>query len=166
MAEQDDGPKRFPECGNRTYLELTEEEREPYHRELTGNMFHTYKTGWPDLLCEGYTEYVVQVFAVEVKRHPEDAPREDQLECMAVLERAGIPCFVWNKHTGFQRMGSWCKDGTFGARPWDRPFPDPAKARCATCYGSGLAGVAFKDEPQTCSRCSGSGLALRLEAVP
>src|SRR4051812_3082398 len=80
--------------------------------KLTDNGVFALKRGWPDFLCdsEGANGERV-IFAVEVKRHPEDGPRAEQLAAMATLEWAGVPCFVWDRHVGFRRAGSQCTSG-------------------------------------------------------
>lgn len=109
---------------------------------LTQNAFFARRGGWPDFLCESHgANEEACTFAVEVKRHPEDHPRQEQLQCMTVLERAGIPCFVWDRHTGFRRMGSLCMEGQYGRQPMDREMPGPSLPRCGLCARCGGTGL-------------------------
>lgn len=131
---------------------------------LASNGIPTRKPGWPDFLCCGFGQNEEStIFAVEVKRHPEDLPRPEQLECMQILELAGVPCFVWDRHTGFKRAGSRCFSG-MGKQPWDKDCPDPSLIRCGLCYGGGKE-FATDAPPIPCRRCKGTGLAAPALAV-
>jgi hypothetical protein len=136
--------------------------------------WYVQKRGWPDFLCSGQTaDFREIVFCVEVKRHPDDLPRPDQLAMMRTLELARIACFIWDRHLGFRRVGSYRADDgdEMGKLPGDVECPDPSLLRCVWCQGGGKewADIRATDEQErfrTCSKCSGTGLAApRLEPV-
>ena len=58
-----------------------------------------YKRGWPDFLVETAKGPMV----VEVKKHRPKV-RPSQAAVLRILEKRGIPAFVWTPRTGFTRV--------------------------------------------------------------
>lgn len=133
-----------------------------------------HKRGWPDFLCTAQTDDMRAItFCVEVKRHPEDVPREDQMAVMHTLEAAGIPCFMWDQYTGFRRVGSWPSEPTAtGKQHGDTDCPDPSILRCVFCSGGGKSWMRNPEPVDDlkailleCWNCGGTGLAVPRLAV-
>ena len=81
--------------------------------------------GWPDFLVESDGNIV----GIEV-RSGTDHLSPDQIRCMRILERAGIPCYVWKQkklHTLEDLLREWPRDASGcsrGQESQQKPGPE------------------------------------------